>query len=347
MLEGSWDEVTEIVPNFKIPSKSEQKVKLCIKQQKYLEQIADGNYQEALSTLRNEVTPIHDESKNLHYLASLLLSQTTEELKQNIEFESDRKKILQKVQNFIPASIMIPPSRLLKLTGQALEYQINTCEKHCGFFKADTLLEDHSCDNFSLPDKPMHVITETSEVWSIVFSFNADKVLVILKTTGFAVWEIPKCEKSLTVNLNVSAVGWSMNDKQIVAGTLNGDLKVFDLSGNLLRTLKEHDDQVMAVQFLMPGVMLSGAVDRKLILWEGFSKSKVIEQRVRQIEKAVNANIVAILNAAKSEVSIYKFMPLEKIVSIVEDDSITSIQINLNGTQIITVVSLTSPVSYI
>lgn len=344
MLSGNWDLVAEIVPSFKIPSKNEQQVKLCVKQQKYLEQIAEGDFRQALSTLRNEVAPIHDESKKLHFLASLLLSQNTEELKENIELESDRKKILQKVQNYIPASIMVPSSRLLVLTGQALEYQINTCEKHCGFFKANTLLEDHSCDSFSLPDKPMHTITESTEVWNCVFSHSADKLLVICKNICISIWEIPKCEKSLNINIEVTAANWSVNDKQIVIGVTVGEIKIFDLNGALLHVLTGHEDQVTGIQFLLPGIMLSGAVDRRLILWEEGVKIKVIEQRVRQIEKAANANVVAVLNASKNEVTVYKFMPLEKLMSIVEDDSITSIQVNLSGTQIITVVSMTSPV---
>jgi WD repeat-containing protein 26 len=344
MLSGNWDLVADIVPSFKIPSKNEQQIKLCVKQQKYLEFIAEGDFKQALSTLRNEVTPVHDESKQLHFLASLLLSQNTEELKENIELECDRKKILQKVQNYIPASIMIPSSRLLVLTGQALEYQINTCEKHCGFFKADTLLEDHSCESFSLPDKPVNTITESMEVWNCVFSHSGDKLLVICKNICISIWEIPNCQKSLGVNIEVTAANWTVNDKQIVIGVIVGEIKIFDLNGCLINVLTGHDDQVTGVQFLQPGLLLSGGVDRRLILWEEGVKIKVIEQRVRQIEKAVNSNVVAVLNASKNEVTVFKFMPLEKVINIVEDDSITSIQVNMNGTQIITVVSMTSPV---
>jgi hypothetical protein len=59
---------------------------------------------------------------------------------------------------------MIPNARLSILIQQALSYQINNCEKHCGFYKAETLLENHTCDNFSLPKKAEQVIVETAEV---------------------------------------------------------------------------------------------------------------------------------------------------------------------------------------
>lgn len=304
-----------------------------------------GDYEQALNTLRKEVAPIHDESENLHTLASLLLCSSAEELKKNSELELDRTKIMQKVQAYIPASVMLPNSRLLVLTSQALEYQVNTCEKHCGFFKAESLLEDHSCDFFSVPQKSLASLAESNEVWEIVLSHSCEKLISICKSSIMSVWDLKTQSKVFSVAVDAASACWSLNDEIIVTGSVTGQLACWTGTGNQSAVYNLHEDRVLGVKFLTDTVLLTGGVDRKLVLWQNFVKTNTIDIRVRQIEKASASNTVAVLNAAKNEVYAYSFMPLEKISTITEEDSITSMQINKTGSHILTVVSLSNPVS--
>lgn len=303
-----------------------------------------GDYETALYTLRRELAPIHDESENLHTLASLLLCSGAEELKQNSELELDRTKILKKVQTYIPASVMLPNSRLLVLASQAMEYQVNSCEKHCGFFKSESLLEDHSCDFFSVPKNPLSSFSENNEVWEVILSHGCDKVIAICKSSTMTVWDLNSHNKVFSVAVDVSSACWSLNDQMIVTGSNAGKIVSWTAAGMQTEVYNEHEDKVLGVKFLTNSVLLTGGVDRKLLVWENFVKTKMIEFRVRQIEKSSASNTVAVLNAAKNEVYAYSFMPFEKIATITEDDIITSMQINMTGSHVLTAISLTNPV---
>lgn len=345
ILSGRWDLVSSIVPQFKIPLGNENKLNLCIREQKYLELISEGNYYDALATLRNEVTPLHQDSKDLHQLASLLLCDSSEELKQTTEWENDRQKVLEKLQNYIPSSIMIPSSRLSVLVKQALAYQVSNCEKHCGFYATDTLLEDHTCDHFKLPAVPESVIDESNEVWDIVLSYNGEMLATVCKSLHFSVWKLKPCEKIFEVKDEVCGLCWSLDDKTMATGNSNGTVSIWcSAQGKILYSLKGHTDKVTSCTWISSTQLMTGGVDRNLILWDNILKTKTWELRVRQIEKSQDGRIIAVLNAAKNEVLILGYSPLDKIGMISEDDAITSIKINNAGTQLITAVSLSKPV---
>ncbi|OMJ82457.1 hypothetical protein SteCoe_16866 [Stentor coeruleus] len=344
ILSGNWDLATNIVPTLEITQKNEQKIKFHIKEQKYFELLSEGNYRSALDTLRSEITPLHDSSKDLHELAGLLLCKNSEELKENSNIEYDRKKVLDKLQSYIPPDIMIPSDRLKALVGQALEYQMYSCEKHCGFFKADSLLVDHSCDSFNLPSVAEAVVNESCEVWDAVFSHSGEQVAVLCKTSYFSIWKVLIGEKVCTGISDVSGVAWALDDKTIATGSLLGIVNIWCATqGTHLYSLKDHTEKVTSCMWIGSEQLLTGAIDRKLILWDNKNKSKTWEIRVRQIEKSLSGCIIAVLNASKPEVQIFSYNPIEKICVINEEESITSIQINKAGNQLLTVVSLTPP----
>lgn len=52
-----------------------------LRQQKYLELLEQRDTSQALSVLREELTPLYNDTSKLHFLSSLLMSQSTEDLK--------------------------------------------------------------------------------------------------------------------------------------------------------------------------------------------------------------------------------------------------------------------------
>lgn len=347
VLSGNWDLVYSIIPGFQIAQLKEHRLKLCIKEQKYYEQISQGDYRDALDTLRGEVTPLHQDSKSLHHLASLLLCKSSEELKQTSEWETNRDKVLNKVQELIPANVMIPAKRLSVLISQALGYQVHNCAKHCGFFQTESLLEDHSCDNFTLPTVAKLTIEETDEVWELIASHNGDLLGLICAKSHFSVWNVKGKEKIVCFTEEVSGAGFTLNDLLIATGSSAGLVKVWNLQGQVLYNLKEHTEKVTSCIWISENTLLTGGVDQKLIMWDNKLKAKQWDIRVRQIEKSQDACFIAVLNASKNEVIVMGYSPLDKVCVLIEDEDITSICINKSGTQILVAVSLTQPVFFI
>lgn len=243
---------------------------------------------------------------------------------------------------------MVPSDRLKALVGQALEYQVYSCEKHCGFFKANTLLIDHSCDSFNLPSVAEAVVNESCEVWDASFSHSGEQVAVLCKATYFSIWKVLIGEKVCTGTSDVSGVAWSLDDKVIATGSLLGMVNVWCATqGTHLYSLKDHTEKVTSCMWIGTEQLLTGGVDRKLILWENKNKTKQWDIRVRQIEKSLSGCTIAVLNASKSEVQIFGYNPIEKMAIITEEEPITSIQINKMGNQVLTVIGLTPPVFFI
>ena len=82
------------------------------------------------------------------------------------------------------------------------------------------------------------------------------------------------------------------------------------------------------------------------MLWDNKQKIKHWDIRVRQIEKSQDACFVAVLNAAKNEVIVMGYSPMDKICVLLEDDSITSICMSKTGTAVLLAVSLSQPVLF-
>lgn len=115
-------------------------MKFLILEQKYLEFLEDGKALDALHVLRNELTPLQHNIDRVHilsrydirkcYKVALLTLQLTfvlcvysyimisgrEELMNRARWHgkglTSRSKLMEKLQKFLPPSIMLPPRRL-------------------------------------------------------------------------------------------------------------------------------------------------------------------------------------------------------------------------------------------
>lgn len=66
---------------------NENAMRFCIRQQKYLELLEVRDFRQALSVLRNELTPLNQEGPKLHFLSSLLMCQNAEDVKAKAEWD--------------------------------------------------------------------------------------------------------------------------------------------------------------------------------------------------------------------------------------------------------------------
>ncbi|KAG7275610.1 hypothetical protein CRUP_021937 [Coryphaenoides rupestris] len=140
---------------------------------KYLEYLEDGRVLEALQVLRGELTPLKYNTDRIHILSGLL----------------------DKLQTYLPPSVMLPPRRLQTLLRQAVELQRDRCLYHNTKLDSSldsvSLLLDHVCSRKQFPCYTQQILTEhCNEVWFCKFSNDGTKLATGSKDTTVIVWQV-------------------------------------------------------------------------------------------------------------------------------------------------------------
>lgn len=142
-------------------------MKFLLLEQKYLEYLDDSRPIDALHVLRNELTPLQHNTPRVHQLSSYMMCTNNEELYERAEWEGknirSRTRLMDRLQSFLPASVMLPPRRLHTLLRQAVELQTEHCTHHDMAWETSidnvSLLTDHNCSNtaHAFPIHPLQV----------------------------------------------------------------------------------------------------------------------------------------------------------------------------------------------
>lgn len=142
-------------------------MKFLLLEQKYLEYLDDSRPIDALHVLRNELTPLQHNTPRVHQLSSYMMCTNNEELYERAGWEGknirSRTRLMDRLQSFLPASVMLPPRRLHSLLRQAVELQTEHCTHHDMAWETSidnvSLLSDHNCSNTShaFPIHPVQV----------------------------------------------------------------------------------------------------------------------------------------------------------------------------------------------
>ena len=166
VLSGDWhkadydlQELQSIVEadELKLTSKHTNliEMKFLLLEQKYLEYLDDSRPIDALHVLRNELTPLQHNTPRVHQLSSYMMCTNNEELYERAGWEGknirSRTRLMDRLQSFLPASVMLPPRRLHTLLRQAVELQTEHCTHHDMAWETSvdnvSLLSDHNCSN--------------------------------------------------------------------------------------------------------------------------------------------------------------------------------------------------------
>lgn len=166
VLSGDWhkadydlQELQSIVDNddLKLTPKHTNliEMKFLLLEQKYLEYLDDSRPIDALHVLRNELTPLQHNTPRVHQLSSYMMCTNNEELYERAGWEGknirSRTRLMDRLQSFLPASVMLPPRRLHTLLRQAVELQTEHCSHHDMAWETSidnvSLLSDHNCSN--------------------------------------------------------------------------------------------------------------------------------------------------------------------------------------------------------
>ncbi|VDP01173.1 unnamed protein product, partial [Soboliphyme baturini] len=211
VLSGQWDavlkEVYSLQPYLTKPQHLTE-MKFMILEQKYLELVRSGQLLEALLVLREEITPLHFSMDHVHRLSSYLMFSSSSELRQYFGCDAfdgkSREKLMQKLQGYLPASVILPPRRLETLVNQALQWQRYKCilhnlkEEPASLSLEMSLLSDHSCSRATLPCHTSCILTDhCDEVWFCKFSHNGRYLATGSKESTVYIWDVDMCARSL------------------------------------------------------------------------------------------------------------------------------------------------------
>ncbi|XP_076063985.1 WD repeat-containing protein 26-like isoform X2 [Oratosquilla oratoria] len=203
-------------------------------EQKYLELLESGQVLEALNCLRSQLTPLHHNMERVHHLSSLMFMSNPEDLRAAANWagtgKESRQSLMDRLQHFLPPSIMLPPSRLETLIMQAVDHQRANCSYHNT--KSDTnilgssgsLLTDHMCSRKAFPCTTVQVLTEhCDEVWVAKFSPDGTKLATGSKDSTVIIWDVDP--ETVTISRRFTLEGhaygvvnlaWSPNSTKLI-----------------------------------------------------------------------------------------------------------------------------------
>uniref|UniRef100_A0A8C5WE07 WD repeat-containing protein 26 n=1 Tax=Leptobrachium leishanense TaxID=445787 RepID=A0A8C5WE07_9ANUR len=270
VMEGEWDKAENDLNELKSlvhSPHSVMRMKFLLLQQKYLEYLEDGKVLEALQVLRCELTPLKYNTERIHVLSGYLMCSHADDLRAKAEWEgkgtASRSKLLDKLQTYLPPSVMLPPRRLQTLLRQAVELQRDRCLYHNtkldNNLDSVSLLLDHVCSRSQFPCFTQQVLTEhCNEVWFCKFSNDGTKLATGSKDTTVIIWQVDpdthqlKLLKTLEGHAyGVSYLAWSPDDNYLVACGPDdcSELWLWNVQTGELRTKmsQSHEDSLTSV----------------------------------------------------------------------------------------------------
>jgi len=117
-----------------------------------------------------------------------------------------RMAVMERLQAYLPPSIMLPPRRLVTLLNQATQHQRDTCLYHNRLDDGgppDTFAMDHQCSREMFPCETIQILGDhCDEIWYCKWSPNGRLLATGSKDYTVIIWELD----TVTLNLRHSKV---------------------------------------------------------------------------------------------------------------------------------------------
>ncbi|KAG7220763.1 hypothetical protein INR49_032006, partial [Caranx melampygus] len=247
VMEGEWDKAENDLNELRALMHSPNaivRMKFLLLQQKYLEYLEDGKVLEALQVLRGELTPLKYNTDRIHVLSGYLMCSHAEDLRAKAEWEgkgtASRCRLLDKLQTYLPPSVMLPPRRLQTLLRQAVELQRDRCLYHNTKLDSNldsvSLLLDHESHQLKL------LRTLEGHAYGVSYlAWSPDDTYLIAcgpdDCSELWLWNVQtgelRTKMSQSHEDSLTSVAWNPDGKRFVTGGQRGSF-ISDLDGNLL-----------------------------------------------------------------------------------------------------------------
>ncbi|KAI9852000.1 MAG: hypothetical protein M1838_002123 [Thelocarpon superellum] len=260
------------------PGADRKEMLFLMREQKFLELLEKRDLGSALMVLRQELTPLHQDTAKLHGLSCLIMCQSAEDLKYQAEWDGaagqSRRKLLTELSTSISPSVMISDHRLATLLDQVKQNQISNCMYH-NTATSPSLYSDHLCDRGQFPQRTvLELDRHADEVWFLEFSHDGS----LLATTGrdrkVIIYDVASFEVLHTLYEHedgVTYVAWSPDDTKLVSCSQDRRARLWDVqSGRLLLTIDHHSLPVTTCSWAPDGqTFVTGSHDlaSALCLW--------------------------------------------------------------------------------
>lgn len=264
VLKGSWNEAEQLLSGAALatddglptppgnglvlaPGSDLSLMRFWIRQQKFLELLEQRETSRALMVLRTELTPLHRDTNKLHFLSSLLMCHTSEELQTKAQWDGaggeSRSTLLSQLSKCISPSVMLPENRLSVLLHQVKKSQIDSCVFHTTA-ASPSLYSDHACDKSSFPSEVALSLSDVGgEVWGVRFSHDGRRLAAWGSTSSVVIWDVPTFRISRTLadhGEGVANITWSPDDSMIVTCARDKYARIWDTKVCLARHAHWH-----------------------------------------------------------------------------------------------------------
>ncbi|KFY48133.1 hypothetical protein V495_01585 [Pseudogymnoascus sp. VKM F-4514 (FW-929)] len=299
-----------------------------LRQQKFLELLEARDTGRALMVLRTELTPVYQNVHKLHFLSSLIMCPSTEELMIKAEWDGahgqSRHILLSELSKCLSPSLMVPEHRLAVLLDQVKQSRIANCLYH-NTEVSSSLYSDHRCDRENFPlEVAAELHQHTSEIWFIAFSHDGTR-LVSCGAEGTAlIWDMQTLQVIHTLShtlpehtQGVCFASWSPDDSMLITCSMDRYARLWDTeTGQILRQLSRFEEPVSSCAWAPDGQsFVTGCLykERNLCQWNLNGEMVYDWGRPHRIQAIALSNDGSLLVATDTEnhLHVYNFTTRE------------------------------------